>query len=284
MRKQTMKPAKEKDRLHTPPWSVTVLGSGTSSGVPIIGCKCSTCRSKDPRDLRSRSSIYLRSKQGAGLLIDPSIDLRIQCLQWKVPRVDAVLITHPHNDHIGGLDDLRAFNYLQNQAIPVYGNAWTKQSLFNRYDYIFAPKKIHLGGGISNLTFTLLPDEVSQVSVAGLNVETIPLDHGGQPCLGFKFREFAYLTDFKKISDQSLSALKGVKTLILDCVRLTPHKTHLNLEEALWVASQINPTRTYLTHLGHEFKHATYSKKTQNRLLPKGVFLAYDGLTLKNCV
>lgn len=277
----------------TSSWSLKILGSGTSSGVPLIGCTCRTCRSKDPKDQRTRSSAYLfNTKTGESLLIDPSIDHRTHALTHKITKVGAVLITHPHNDHIGGIDELRSYNYLQKRPLDLYGNAWTERDLYHRFSYIFKgaldPKRPY---AIADLQFHLLRDEVYTFSLFGLEITTLPLDHGGKPCLGFRFGRTAYLTDLKTIPETTYKALEGVETLVLDCVRFAPHQTHLHLEESLRIAQRIGARKTYLTHLGHDFKHSdslvkkTIKPRAKSQIppLPRGIHLAYDGLTLKDC-
>lgn len=253
---------------------VTVLGCGTSTGVPIIGCKCGVCRSKDPRDQRLRASILV-THQKTQFLIDTSTDLRQQALRARLQRVDAVLLTHPHSDHIGGLDELRTFNFVQQARIPVYGNEWSERELIQRYAYIFNPNPNGKGGGIPLLDFERLEAGIARTI---LGVEILPLKffHGDDPVLGFRLGSFAYVTDISEVPQETENHLEGLDILILDCVRLKKHGTHLNLEEALGIVSRFKPKKTYLTHLGHDFKYSLWTRK-----LPKGVFLAYDGQKIK---
>lgn len=253
---------------------VTVLGSGTSSGVPLIQCRCAVCRSTDPKNKRTRASIWVEVN-GKCLLIDSSTDFRAQALRWKIPRVDAVLYTHPHADHIYGIDDLRAYNFIQKSEIPVFGNAWTTEDLRIKFPYIFSGGKAE-GGGIPRLSLHTFSTAEPVLDILGVAVTPISLQHGSRESVGYRMGEFAYLTDFNRISDASLARLEALDTLILDCVRLEPHSTHMHLAGALDLVQKLKPRKTYLTHLGHAFDH-----EKSARLLPKGVAFAYDGLRIR---
>lgn len=252
---------------------VTILGSGTSTGVPAIQCKCSVCISDDLKNKRLRASAWLRI-QGQSILIDTSTDLRTQALRADIKRVDAVLYTHPHADHIHGIDELRSFNFIQRQSIPVYGNHWTSKELKTKFSYIFHPGPVE-GGGIPQLTLNEFDPEEKEIRVLGIPITPIPVPHGTQQCVGYRIHSFAYVTDCNEIPEKSLQRMRNLKTLVLDCVREKAHATHLNLEKALWVVNQIRPTQTYLTHLSHDFDYSTWMKR-----LPSGVALAYDGLVI----
>lgn len=258
----------------------TILGCGTSSGVPLIGCSCSVCRSKDPKDQRSRAAVWVQSR-GRSLLIDTATDLRMQALRAKLSRVDGVLYTHPHADHIHGIDELRSFNYTQKSTIPVFGNAWTVQELENKFAYIFKPNGPSEGGGIPQLTLHEIKPEALKLDVAGVPVEALILKHGSKDCLGYRIDSVAYVTDCSYIPQETLERLRGLDALILDCVRVAKHPTHFNLEQALDLVEQVHPKKTYLTHLGHDFRFRDYSKPGR---LPKGVSLAFDGLKIKGKV
>lgn len=257
---------------------MTLLGTGTSTGVPIIGCDCAVCRSPDPRDQHLRCSAWVETK-GKSIIIDTATDFRQQALRHSIPKVDAVLYTHPHADHIQGIDELRSFNFSQKGRIPVFGNTWTESDLKSRFQYIFSPRKVE-GGGIPLLDFHLLnpEDEILHSVRTETGVEVMPIDalHGSAPVLGFRFGSIAYLTDCSYIPVKSLERLKGLEILVLDCVRLTPHGTHLNFDQALEVVEQVRPKRTILTHLGHDFGFVEWSRK-----LPPGVELGTDGLVLE---
>lgn len=255
--------------------TVTVLGSGTSSGVPLILCRCAVCRSRNPKNKRTRASVYVQT-QGLGILIDSSTDFRSQALRWKIPRIDAVLYTHPHADHIHGIDDLRAYNFVQKSEIPVFGNAWTAEEMRVKFPYIFASGGKTEGGGIPRLTLHPFSTATPSLDVRGVSVTPVSLEHGSKECVAYRIGGFAYVTDCHRIPEASLARLKDLDTLILDCVRHEPHATHLHLAAALEVVERLKPRKTYLTHLGHEFDHEKSAKE-----LPKGVAFAYDGLRLR---
>ena len=252
---------------------VTVLGSGTSHGVPMIGCTCDTCRSSDPRDRRLRPSIHLALDSGASILVDTSTDLRQQALTYGVTRVDAILFTHSHADHIMGLDEVRRFNMMQRAAIPAYADTRTTQDLRRTFHYIFDPPQ-EPGGGIPQIE--LRPIE-GPFAVAGLDVIPVPLLHGARPILGFRFGDFAYLTDCNAIPDASWELLGGVDVLIVDALRHRAHPTHFTVAQALDVVERLKPRQTYFTHICHDLPH-----EATNRALPRGVELAYDGLVLES--
>ncbi len=256
---------------------ITVLGCGTSTGVPIIGCKCQVCQSKNRKNKRSRASIWVQT-QKKSLLIDASTDFRTQALTHQIPKIDALLLTHSHSDHISGIDDLRCYNFIQKKSIPVFGNQDAKRDLFKRYDYIFKPNHPHEGGAVADLEFHLIRKSDQIFKASGVEVTPLPVDHGSKlKVLGFRIHDIAYLTDCSYIPEQSLKRMRDLSVLILDCVRIKPHRTHLNLEQALEVVKKVKPRKTYLTHLGHDFDYSTWNSK-----LPSGVQLAYDGMTVKN--
>ncbi len=261
----------------SPTFQLTILGSGTSTGVPIPTCKCSVCRSKEPKNHRLRASAWL-SYKGRSILIDTSTDLRQQALTQKIERVDAVLYTHPHTDHIHGIDELRCFNFSQKETIPLYGNSWTCEELRHRFGYIFDPGPVE-GGGIPQLELHQFDPTAYSIRkplrIKGVPILPLQLQHGSRECIGYRIESVAYVTDCSYIPEKTLDQMKGLKALVLDCVRPAPHRTHLNLDRALEVISKLKPRKTFLTHLGHEFDHKTWSKK-----LPKGVALAYDGLKI----
>jgi phosphoribosyl 1,2-cyclic phosphate phosphodiesterase len=257
---------------------LTILGCGTSTGVPLIGCKCQVCRSKNPKNTRLRASAWIQV-QGKSLLIDTSTDLRQQALRAKIPRVDGVLFTHPHADHIHGIDELRSYNFLQKQAIPVYANAWTAHELQTKFSYIFTPPAVVEGGGIPLLQMNLFDAQAPFLDILGIKIIPLALSHGSKECVGYRFEDVAYLTDCSYIPPTSLNRMKGLAVLVLDCLRLKPHGTHFNLNQALETVEKLKPKRTYLTHLGHEFEYSEWKEK-----LPRGVFLAYDGLKIKTAV
>ena len=267
---------------------VTLLGTGTSYGVPMIGCDCEVCRSTDPRDRRMRTSAVIdlpepaeadgRSASSAiaatvrRVLIDTSSDLRAQALAFGIRRLDAILFTHSHADHVLGLDEVRRFNKLQREAIPCYSDARTKADLRRTFGYIFdeaTPK----GGGIPKI---VLNEIGGPFSLGSVEIVPVPLMHGSRPILGFRVGTFAYLTDCSAIPDSSWPLLVGVRTLVLDALRARPHATHFSVAQALEAAARIGAERTYFTHISHELGHAATCAS-----LPRGVELAYDGLVLE---
>ena len=252
---------------------LTILGSGTSTGVPLISCSCAVCRSKNPKNNRLRASAWLRTG-GKSILIDTSTDLRQQALRYKIPRVDAVLYTHPHADHIHGIDELRNYNYIQKATIPLFGNAWTVRELHERFGYIFNPGPIE-GGGIPLLSAQEFKTETPTLDILGIPIVPISLEHGSRECVGYRIESVAYITDCSTIPETSLLRLQNLSVLVLDCLRVAPHDTHFHLEKAIQMAKRIGARKTYFTHLGHDFDYPKWVKK-----LPKGITLAYDGLTL----
>lgn len=254
--------------------TLTVLGSGTSSGVPLIGCRCKVCSSRNPKNRRLRASAWVRVA-GKSLLIDTSTDLRQQALAHRIFQVDAVLYTHPHADHVHGIDELRAYNFLQKRPIQVFGNEWTESDLKKKFEYAFSLMPGE-GGGLPQLVFHRVDSTREHLACAGLDVVPLSLRHGSKECLGYRFGSIAYLTDCQEIPEEAFRRLEGVEKLILDCVRTAPHRTHLNLDGALQAIKRIRPNQAWLTHLGHEF-----DQKTPRKWLPKGVEFAYDGLSVK---
>ncbi|MEQ1731961.1 MAG: MBL fold metallo-hydrolase [Vicinamibacterales bacterium] len=262
---------------------ITMLGTGTSHGVPMIGCDCRTCQSTDPRDRRSRPSILMEwmdvdaaatpfAQAVRQVLVDTSTDLRQQALTFGLRRVDAILFTHSHADHILGLDEVRRFNVIQKSAIPAFGDARTVRDLRHMFSYIFdAPTP--QGGGIPKLSLSTI---VGPFSLGGLDIVPVPVMHGRRPILGYRIGSFAYLTDCNAIPDESWPLLEGVRTLVLDALREKVHPTHFNLEQALEAAARIGADRTYFTHVCHDLPYVETCAR-----LPRGVELAYDGLVLE---
>ncbi len=250
---------------------VTVLGSGTSHGVPMIGCDCEVCTSTDPRDSRSRPSIVV-SLEGGVILVDTAPELRLQAIAHGLRRVDAVLFTHTHADHTHGLDDLRIYNARQGTALPLYGSPASMNDIRARFDYIFS-NTTQLGGGIPMLT---LHPVTGPFSLFEHTITPVPVLHGALPVYGYRFGPFAYVTDCSSIPDTSMALLRDLDVLILDALRYKPHPTHFNIEQALAVIAELRPRRAYLTHLTHDVMHVRV-----NRELPRGVELAYDGLTFE---
>jgi phosphoribosyl 1,2-cyclic phosphate phosphodiesterase len=251
---------------------VLVLGSGTSHGVPMIGCDCATCRSTDPRDARSRASIFIKLDQGASILIDTSPDLRAQALAHGIRRVDAILYTHSHADHVLGLDEVRRFNSLQREVIPCYGDERTLADLRRIFAYAF-DESMPKGGGIPRVVLFPL---FGELSIGGATFVPIPLLHGDRRIFGYRLGPFAYLTDCSAIPESSWSLLGGVTTVIVDALRERPHPTHFSVGEALDVVKRLGPERAYFTHMCHDLPHAATCAR-----LPDSVELAYDGLAFE---
>jgi phosphoribosyl 1,2-cyclic phosphate phosphodiesterase len=251
---------------------VLVLGSGTSHGVPMIGCECSTCRSTDPHDRRSRASIYIQITDGPSVLVDTTPDLRMQALTYGLKRVDAIVYTHSHADHIMGLDEVRRFNVLQKSAIPCYGDERTLDDLRRTYAYIFHPDTPR-GGGVPQIVTARVAGEFC---VGRAIFVPVPIMHGSRTILGYRIGSFAYVTDCSAIPDSSWPLLEGVETLVLDALRERPHPTHLSLEQALGVVDRLKPQRAFFTHMCHDLAHEATCAR-----LPQGVQLAYDGLTFE---
>lgn len=251
------------------PAEVIVLGSGTSHGVPMIGCCCQVCTSNDPRDRRTRPSIYVKLG-GVRLLVDTSPELRLQCLAAGIDAVDAVLFTHHHADHVAGLDDLRRFNWLMKKALPCYGTPRTLDGLRRMFSYAFeaAADSPH-----SRPQLELIEITDRTFEIAGERIVPVPLMHGPMPVLGYRFGRFAYCTDCSVIPPDSFPLLRGLEVLILDALRLDPHPTHFSLPQAVDAAERIGAGRTYFTHMAHQLQHAE-----TNARLPRGMALAYDGL------
>jgi phosphoribosyl 1,2-cyclic phosphate phosphodiesterase len=251
---------------------VLVLGTGTSHGVPMIGCECDTCRSTDPHDRRTRASIYIEIDGGPSVLVDTSPDLRMQALAYGLKRVDAIVYTHSHADHIMGLDEVRRFNVLQKSAIPCYGDERTLGDLRRIYAYAFDPETPS-GGGIPQVVTAQIAGEFC---VGAATFVPVPLLHGSRTILGYRLGSFAYLTDCSGIPDASWALLRGVRTIIIDALRDRPHPTHLSVDQALAVVERLAPERALFTHMCHSLPHASTCAR-----LPRGVQLAYDGLAFE---
>lgn len=254
---------------------ITVLGSGTSHGVPMIACDCAVCTSADPRDRRTRPSILIQfggATERISLLVDTSPELRLQCLACNVRRVDAVLYTHHHIDHIAGLDDLRRFNWIQSQAMPCYGQPETLERLRAMFGYVFESDADYP----SAKPQLDLREIQGPFEIGGTTITPIPLLHGTLPVLGFRVGDFAYCTDVNQIPPASWPLLAGLRVLILDALRRRAHPTHFSLGEAVDHARRIGAGHTYFTHIAHELGH-----EATNRELPAGMALAYDGQVIR---
>ena len=253
----------------------------------MIGCQCRVCRSTDPRDRRSRPSILIELPFGGSrgdtgdrptvrnavrtILVDTSTDLRAQALTYRVGRLDAILFTHSHADHVMGLDEVRRYNVLQREAIACFADARTVLDIQRTFSYIFNPPEA--GGGIPQIVLRRI---VGPFSLGRAEIVPVPIMHGPRPILGFRIGSFAYLTDCSAIPELSWPLLAGVRTLVLDALRERPHPTHFSVTQALDVVARLAPERTYFTHICHDLPHADTCAR-----LPAGVELAYDGLVLE---
>lgn len=251
---------------------VTFLGTGTSQGVPVIACQCAVCTSTDKRDKRLRTAIFIEI-DGLHIVVDTGPDFRYQMLRADVRHLDAVLITHAHKDHIAGMDDVRAFNYQQQQSIPIYATPITHESLKREFYYAFGELKYP---GVPRLE--LMPIEAGvPFAIQDTTIMPVEVMHHKMPVIGFRIGNFAYVTDAKTVSEASKTLLKGVDTLVINALQEEPHISHFTKDEALAFAQEINPRQTYLTHISHRFgKHETIEK-----MLPPSVFPAYDSLVIE---
>lgn len=248
---------------------LTFLGTGTSTGVPVIACDCPVCTSRDQRNHRTRASLLV-GNNGNNILIDTSPDLRQQALRAGLRRLDAVLFTHCHADHVGGLDELRAFNIAQRASIPCFGDELSIHNIKIRYPYIFNGRLYF--GAKPELTM----HQASEVIyIFGMEIIPVPVYHGWLPILGYRIGRMAYVTDCSAIPPESLRALRDLDVLVLGALRHEPHTSHFTVAEALEVVAMLRPQRAYLTHMAHELDHEETSG-----MLPQGVELAYDGLEI----
>jgi len=251
--------------------NVTFLGSGTSHGVPMIGCACDVCRSDDPRDKRTRPSILI-DLDGFRLLVDTSTDLRAQALREGVDRVDAIFYTHPHADHIYGFDELRRFNHLTRRPLSAYGAEETLAAIRQTFAYAYDPDAPK-GGGVPDVRLWHIG---GPFSMAGREIIPVPVLHGTTRVLGLRIGGFAYLTDCNAIPDASMALLQGLDVLVIDALRRKAHPTHFSVDGALEVVTALAPREAWFTHMAHDLPHAATCAA-----LPAGVALAYDGLVIE---
>jgi len=248
---------------------VTLLGTGTSTGVPVIGCRCAVCTSSDPRNRRLRPGVRLELPAGTAI-VDTPTDLRQQALAHDLQRVDAVLYTHGHADHVLGLDELRVFNFRQGAAIPCYGPPSALAAIRRTFAYAF--EEGQEGGGKPRVE--LLPLDDAPFALLGAEVLPVPVRHGDLEVFGYRLGPFAYVTDVSFIPESSFARLAGVEVLVLGALRFRPHATHFSIPEAIVAAQRIGARRTLFTHLAHDVDHSASGE------LPAGVELAHDGLVL----
>lgn len=249
---------------------ITFLGTGTSQGVPVIGCSCEVCQSLDFRDQRLRTSIHI-AVQGQSFVVDTGPDFRMQMLREGIKKLDAVLFTHEHKDHTAGLDDIRPFNFYQQADIPIFGRLAVLEQLQREYAYIFNDKKYP---GVPQVACVEIDHNPFQIN--GIGITPIPVIHYKLPVLGFRIGDFSYITDANHIPEESLALLEGSEILVLNALQKEPHIAHFTLDQAIEQAQRIGAKKTYFTHISHRLgKHAAVEKE-----LPEGIFLAYDGLKL----
>ena len=247
-----------------------MLGSGTSTGVPVVGCACAVCTSHDPRNRRLRPGLKLELAGGT-VVVDTSPDFREQSLRFGIGRVDAVLYTHPHADHVFGLDDLRPFNFRQQSTIPCYGSASTLERLRQIFAYVF--EEGEEGGGKPRLE---LVEVDAPFELLGETVVPVPVEHGSMPVLGYRIGPFAVVTDVQRIPEASFALLAGVEVLVLSALRYRSHPTHFNIDQAVAAAARIGARRTIFTHIAHDVDHGALAGE-----LPAGVEIGYDGLVVE---
>ena len=252
---------------------LTFLGTGTSSGVPMIGCSCPVCRSLDYRDQRLRVSVHLEV-EGRSLVIDTGPDFRQQMLRAHVNRLDGILFTHEHKDHTAGLDDVRAFNFRQQQEMPIFAEPRVLEQLKKEFAYVFAEHKYP---GVPQVSLHPIADDQEPFEVLGLRVQPLRALHYKLPVLGFRIGDLAYLTDANKLPASTMEQLRGADTIVLNALRHEPHISHFTLSEAVAILEELKPRRAYLTHISHQLGRHREVEAT----LPPWVRLAYDGLIVE---
>jgi phosphoribosyl 1,2-cyclic phosphate phosphodiesterase len=249
---------------------ITFLGTGTSSGVPMIACECAVCTSTDKKDERLRSSILVES-HNTRFVVDTTPDFRYQMLRENVKTLDAVLFTHPHKDHIAGLDDVRAYNYIQQQPMQIYANQMTIDALMREFAYAFADKRYP---GVPNLELNTIALEPFLIGDIGI----IPVEvwHMKMPVFGFRFGDFTYITDANRIDEAEKEKIRGSKVLVVNALRKEKHISHYNLDEAIELVHELKVSTAYFTHISHQLgRHEEIEKR-----LPQGIHLGYDGLVI----
>jgi phosphoribosyl 1,2-cyclic phosphate phosphodiesterase len=256
--------------VHAPDLKITFLGTGTSTGIPMIACKCAVCTSADKKNKRLRTSILVESPLTT-IVIDTTPDFRYQMLRINNSKLDAVLFTHPHKDHIAGLDDVRAYNFFQDRAMDVYANSLTEEALKREFAYVFADKKYP---GIPQINLYTI-DETPFI-IGDIPVQPFTVWHHKMPVYGFRFKDFTYITDANRIDEPVKQLIKNSKIIVLNALRNEHHVSHFTLNEAIALVQELGIPEAYFTHISHQLGlHAEVEKN-----LPQGIHLAYDGLTL----
>ncbi len=256
--------------MHSPDLKVTFLGTGTSTGIPMIACKCAVCTSADKKNKRLRTSILVESATTT-IVIDTTPDFRYQMLRINNTRLDAVLFTHPHKDHIAGLDDVRAYNFFQGRAMDVYANSLTEEALKREFAYVFADKKYP---GVPEINLYTIDE--TPFAIGDIPVQPFTVWHHKMPVYGFKFKDFTYITDANRIDEPVKQLIKDSKILVLNALRNEQHVSHFTLQEAIALVQELKIPEAYFTHISHQL--GLHNDVEKN--LPQGIHLAYDGLTL----
>jgi phosphoribosyl 1,2-cyclic phosphate phosphodiesterase len=257
--------------MSIPSLHIQFLGTGTSTGIPMIGCDCTVCTSKNPKDNRLRSSILVQSNK-TSLIVDTTPDFRYQMLRTHTRRLDAVLFTHPHKDHMAGLDDIRAFNFFSQKAMDIYANSLTEEAVKRDFYYAFADKKYP---GVPELN--LITIDENPFVIGDIPVQPILVYHHKMPVFGFRFGDFTYITDANRIEEDQKALIRGSKVLVLNALRKEAHISHFTLQEAVDLANELDIPEVYFTHISHQLG----LHETINQELPPHIQLAYDGLELR---
>ncbi|HMO61181.1 MAG TPA: MBL fold metallo-hydrolase [Ferruginibacter sp.] len=256
--------------MHCPPLTITFLGTGTSTGVPMIACDCPVCTSTNKKDKRLRSSVLVQSAY-TSFVIDTTPDFRYQCLRTGIKKLDAVLYTHPHKDHVAGLDDVKAFNFFTGQAMQVYANSLTTEALMREFAYVFADKKYP---GIPEIVLNTI--DTTPFMIGDIPVTPVLVWHLKMPVFGFRFGQFTYITDANRIDAAEKEKIKGSHTMVVNALRHKAHLSHYSVDEAIALVQELQVPNAYFTHISHQL--GLYANI--NATLPAGIQLAYDGLQL----